>query len=72
MANNKNSLYLSDELQEYLENQCTVYGIGKSAFISMVLTTYRQQNEALLQMSKMEDYIKRFEYIVKEGNKIDK
>lgn len=66
MANTKNSLYLSDELQKYVEEQCEVYGMGKSAYISMVLTIYRQQQSAMAEMSKFDNYISRMEKLLDE------
>lgn len=68
MANTKISLYLSDELLEYLEKQCEAYGMGKSAYISMVLTIYRQQCTAMNEMSKIDAYISRFEKLVADNN----
>jgi hypothetical protein len=71
MANNKNSLYLSDDMQKYVEEQCELFGMGKSAFISMVLAMYRQQSQAMDGFSKLDEYITRFEKLVdtKESNK---
>lgn len=64
MANTKNSLYLSDDLQDYLEKQCEAFGMGKSAFISMVLTFYRQQTQAMAEIAKLDSYLSRLEEMV--------
>lgn len=70
MANTKNSIYLSDDLQSYLEEECKKYGMGKSAYISMVLTMQKQQTNAINQLSKFDDYIKKMEALI-GSNKID-
>lgn len=57
MANIKNSIYLSDDLQKYVDEQAAVFGMGKSAFISMVITLYRQQTEAMKEMSKIHELV---------------
>lgn len=71
MASTKNSLYLSDDLQSYLEQQCEVYGMGKSAFISMVLAMHRQQSVAMDGLSKIDMYLTRMEGIVNSNKKLD-
>lgn len=43
MANIKNSIYLSEYLQSYLEEECKKYGIGKSAYISMILSIQKDK-----------------------------
>ena len=70
MANTKNSIYLSEELQSYLESECKKYGMGKSAYISMVLTVQKQQTIAMSELSKFDYYIKRMEELV-GSNKLD-
>jgi hypothetical protein len=66
MAGIKNSIYLSEELQNYLDKQCEAFGMGKSAFISMVLAMYRQQAQALNELSKVDAYMSRLEKLVVE------
>ena len=67
MANTKNSIYLSEELQSYLENECKKYGMGKSAYISMVLTMQKQQANAINELSKFDYYIKKMEELIGSG-----
>lgn len=57
----KNSIYLSESIQEYLEEVCKEYGMAKSSFVAMCINNHRQQTQALNQMSKLDDYITRFE-----------
>lgn len=69
MANTKNSLYLSDDLQAYLDSQCEAFGMGKSAYISMILTFYRQQTNAMNELAKFDSYIQRIEKLIVENEK---
>lgn len=62
----KNSIYLGDELQDYLDKQVKCYGMGKSAYISMVLATYRQQCDALAQISNVELLLSQLQELVKK------
>lgn len=64
MANTKNSIYLSDELQTYLDEECKKYGMGKSAFISMVLAMHKQQSTAISEFSKFDYYLKKMEELL--------
>lgn len=63
MPSTKNSIYLTDEVQQYLDEQCKIYGMGKSAFVSMVLTEHRQQQDALHMFNNMDSYLSRLEGI---------
>jgi len=70
LASHKNSIYLSDQLQQYFDEQCEVFGMGKSAFFSMVLTMYKQQNQAINEFSRFDEYINRFEKIMDSKNNV--
>lgn len=61
MGNIKNSLYLSPDLQEFVEEECRIYGMGKSPFITMVLNQYRQQKLAVSELAKFEMYMQRMD-----------
>lgn len=64
MANTKNSIYLCDDLQNYLDAESERFGMGKSAFISMVLAIYRQQVQAMSELSKFDSYMQRIELLL--------
>ncbi len=64
MANSRNTIYLGDELQDYLEKQSEAFGMGKSAYISMVLTMYRNQVNSLEQLAKMDMYMQKIESLL--------
>lgn len=64
MANSRNTIYLSEELQSYLERQSEAFGMGKSAYISMILTMYRNQVNSLEQLAKMDGYMRKIESLL--------
>ncbi|MBU3197677.1 hypothetical protein KPL26_13670 [Clostridium algidicarnis] len=64
MANFRNTIYLSDELQSYLEEQSEAFGMGKSAYVSMILTMYRNQVNSLEQLAKMDGYMQKIESLL--------
>lgn len=70
MANTKNAVYLSDDLQSYLESECEKIGLGKSAFVSMILNHYRQEQVAMDTMSKFEMYTQKIDALEGVLNKI--
>ncbi len=71
MANSRNTIYLGDELQDYLEKQIEAFGMGKSAYISMVLTMYRNQVNSLEQLAKMDMYMQKIESLLDKNKQTD-
>lgn len=63
----KNSIYLSEDLQAYLEEQGERYGIGKSAFVSMVLVMYKEQREIMNSLPSILSQMQQLQQ--KEGEK---
>lgn len=39
--------YVVPHVKEYIDSQCEMYGISQGAFISLVVTEYMKQNDAL-------------------------
>lgn len=70
MANTKNAVYLSDDLQKYLEQESERLGMGKSAFIAMIISHYRQEQVAMDTMSKFEMYTQKIDALEGVLNKI--
>lgn len=52
------NIYLVPEIKEYLVKNSEAYGMSISSYVSMIITTYRQQADALLQISKMDEMIR--------------
>lgn len=47
LQKNKMSVYVTDEMKEYLNSQAISLGISTNAFMVMIFNSYRQQNEAI-------------------------
>lgn len=70
MKDNKVTLnvYVVPEMKEYLAKQSEVYGMSISSFVAMVITTYRQQSDALAQLSKLQETITKLSELKEVSN----
>lgn len=57
---------VSKENNDYLEKKSRETGISKSALVQIAVEQYRQQNEAVQAMNKMEKYVDQLEKIQQE------
>ena len=57
---------VSKENNDYLEKKSRETGISKSALVQIAVEQYRQQNEAVQAMNKMEIYVDQLEKIQRE------
>lgn len=57
---------VSKENNDYLEMKSNQTGISKSALVQIAVEQYRQQNEAVQAMNKMEKYVDQLEDIQRE------
>ena len=57
---------VSKENNDYLEKKRRETGISKSALVQIAVEQYRQQNEAVQAMNKMEKYVDQLEKIQRE------
>ena len=57
---------VSKENNDYLEKKSRETGISKSALVQIAVEQYRQQNEAVQAMNKMEIYVDQLEKIQQE------
>lgn len=51
------TLNLAPSIKEYIGEQAIKFGMSNSAFVTMVISQYRQQNDILAEMSKFKDYM---------------
>jgi hypothetical protein len=74
MAENKVKLNLTvaPVIKEYLEEQSEVFGMSISAYLTMIVNQYKQQNEALIEMSKLQGYLEQFKQVAQEQSKESK
>lgn len=50
-------IYLVPELKEYLEKTSEAYGMSVSSFMALIITTYRQQTQAMVQLADIKNMI---------------
>ena len=47
------NVYLAQELKDYVDNSARQFGLSTSAFMTMIIQNYKQQNEAMKVMGDM-------------------
>lgn len=57
------NLNLVPSIKEYIEKEAIAFGMSNSAFVTLVINQYRQQNDVLAEMSKFKDYINQLQDI---------
>lgn len=55
------NIYLVQELKDYVDTQARNFGLSTSAYMTMIIQSYRMQNDALSSMSNVDDMIKKLE-----------
>lgn len=50
-------LYLSKNIKDYIDSQADEFGMSISAYVTMCINTYKQQNDAMVQMSKISEML---------------
>ena len=45
--------YITKDVKNYIDSQCSVYGVSQGSFISFVVMQYKKQEEALSSMKKI-------------------
>lgn len=60
----KLNLSISPEVKDYLTSNSECFGMSVSAYITMIVQQYRQQAQALSEMSKIQGYIEQFQALV--------
>lgn len=65
MADNKIKLNLTfaPAIKDYLDNQSEAFGMSISAYLTMIINQYRQQNEVLSEMAKMQGYLEQIKAV---------
>ena len=53
----RKNITISPDIWAYIESQADSFGISPSSCLAMIVGQYRQQNLALLEMSKMQSYL---------------
>lgn len=60
MAKEKFSLYLSDDIAEYVRKQADIYGMSVNAYVNLCIVEKRQALENMqtlsMMMNKMQDF----------------
>lgn len=75
MKENKIKLnaYVSSDIKDYIDEQCDFYGMSLGAYVSMLVVNYRQQTQAMNQLSEFKDLVNQVKLIQdKEENKKNK
>jgi hypothetical protein len=76
MENNNNKVKLNmtvaPELKEYLIKQADCFGMSVSAYLTMIVQTYRTQTKALEEISKVQSYIDQFQNMMIDAKKLEK
>lgn len=57
------TLNLAPSIKEYIGEQAIKFGMSNSAFVTMVISQYRQQNDVLAELSKFKDYMSQLQDI---------
>ena len=60
----RKNVYLNPDIADYLEKQANAFGMSQSAYVNMILYQYRQQTQALSDMSKIDSLVTRLENMV--------
>lgn len=50
-------LYLSKNIKDYIDSQADEFGMSISAYVTMCINTYKQQNDAMVHMSKISEML---------------
>lgn len=50
-------LYLSKNIKDYIDSQADEFGMSISAYVTMCINTYKQQNDAMFHMSKISEML---------------
>lgn len=72
MAKIKMNFALEENLKAWIEEQSEIYGVSQTGFISMALTQFKQQQEALNTMKDMGALMQKMTDIEKELKKVGK
>lgn len=62
------SLYLPQDLKDYVNKQAEAFGISTNAFIIMIMQNYRMQVNSLTAMANAQDMLDRVEELKKDIN----
>ena len=69
---NKEKLNLSvtPEIKEYLDKQSIAFGMSISAYVTMLVSNYRQQVNSMAQLSEITETVKKLEKLAEQNIKI--
>lgn len=60
------NIYLTKELKDYVDNSAREFGISTSAFMTMMIQNYKQQNEAIKVMGDMNLILSKLDLLEKK------
>ena len=60
------NVYLSSDLKEYVDSSAKNFGVSTSAFMTMIIQSYKQQSEAMKVMGDMGEILNRLEALDKK------
>ena len=60
------NVYLTQELKDYVDNSAKQFGVSTSAFMTMIIQNYKQQNEAMKAMGDMSQILTKLEALEKK------
>lgn len=69
---NKEKLNLSvtPEIKDYLDKQSIAFGMSISAYVTMLISNYRQQVNTMAQFADLSETVKRIEKLAEQNIKI--